>query len=194
MGGDLQPPLRGGGIFEIQDDVVPCIVSTVADWYGILPRSMSEAVRSRPVEDLSPYEALLRAFGYYSRVTPEEHATVRPILERAVEKAPGHAAGDAAALPGSEHRPAQPVRPGLGAERQRARAVEGVLGGAGRAKVKGAGARPTSLDGSSTPCRRRGARLRRSSRWGLRSAPGNRLLSPAGSGLRSWTKRCINPA
>jgi TolB-like protein len=93
-------------IFEIQDEVVPCIVSTVADWYGILPRSMSEAVRSRPVEELTPYEALLRAFGYYSRVTPEEHATVRPILERAVEKAPGHATAWAmlSLLYGEEHR------------------------------------------------------------------------------------------
>ncbi|HSF18899.1 MAG TPA: protein kinase [Vicinamibacteria bacterium] len=79
-------------IFGLQDDLVPRIVSTVADWYGILPHSMSEAVRSKPVEQLSPYEALLRAFRYYERVTPEEHAVVRPILERAVEQAPGHAA------------------------------------------------------------------------------------------------------
>jgi TolB-like protein/cytochrome c-type biogenesis protein CcmH/NrfG len=79
-------------VFALQDDLVPRIVSTVADWYGILPRSMSEAVRSKPAEELSPYEALLRAFGYYSRVTPQEHAAVRPILERAVAQAPGHAA------------------------------------------------------------------------------------------------------
>ncbi|HXV65342.1 MAG TPA: protein kinase [Vicinamibacteria bacterium] len=79
-------------IFELQDELVPRIVSTVADWYGILPRSMNEAVRSKPVGELSPYEALLRAFGYYWRVTPQEHAAVRPILERAVEEAPGHAA------------------------------------------------------------------------------------------------------
>ena len=79
-------------VFELQDDLVPRVVSTVADWYGILPRSMSEAVRSKPVDQLSPYEALLRAFGYYARVTPQEHAAARPILERAVEEAPGHAA------------------------------------------------------------------------------------------------------
>ena len=48
-------------VFELQDDLVPRIVSTVADWYGILPRSMSEAVRSKPVDQLSPYEAVLRA-------------------------------------------------------------------------------------------------------------------------------------
>ena len=34
-------------IFELQDDLVPRIVSTVADMHGILPRRMSEAVRGR---------------------------------------------------------------------------------------------------------------------------------------------------
>lgn len=43
--------------------------------------SLRVAVRSKPIDQLSPYEALLRAFGYYERVTPEEHAVARPILE-----------------------------------------------------------------------------------------------------------------
>jgi len=93
-------------LFELQDDVVPRIVSTVADWYGILPHSMSEAVRNKPVEQLSSYEALLRGFGYYERVTPEEHAAARPILEQAVAEAPGHSAAWAmlSMLYGEEHR------------------------------------------------------------------------------------------
>jgi TolB-like protein/Tfp pilus assembly protein PilF len=93
-------------IFELQDDLVPRIVSTVADWYGILPHSMSEALRSKPIDQLSPYEALLRAFGYYERVTPEEHAAARPILEWAVGEAPGDAAAWAmlSMLYGEEHR------------------------------------------------------------------------------------------
>jgi TolB-like protein len=37
-------------IFELQDDLVPRIVSTVADMNGILPRSMSQALRSRAPE------------------------------------------------------------------------------------------------------------------------------------------------
>jgi serine/threonine protein kinase len=79
-------------VFDLQDDLVPRIVSTVADWYGILPHSMSEIVRVKPTDQLSPYEALLRAFSYFERVLPEEHALVRAVLERAVEQAPGHAA------------------------------------------------------------------------------------------------------
>jgi serine/threonine protein kinase/tetratricopeptide (TPR) repeat protein len=78
-------------IFALQDDVVPRIVSTVADMHGVLPHSMSEAVRSRGPDELSPYEALLRSFSYYERLTTEEHATARAGLERAVQQAPGHA-------------------------------------------------------------------------------------------------------
>jgi serine/threonine protein kinase/tetratricopeptide (TPR) repeat protein len=78
-------------VFELQDDLAPRMVSTVADQYGILPRSMSEAVRYKSEDQLTPHEALLRAFSYFERITPDEHANVRRILERAVQQAPGHA-------------------------------------------------------------------------------------------------------
>jgi adenylate cyclase len=93
-------------IFEIQDDLVPRIVSTVADWYGALPHSMSEAVRLKPPDQLGPYEAVLRGFGYFERISPEEHAAVRAGLERAVAQAPGNADGWAllSMIYGEEHR------------------------------------------------------------------------------------------
>jgi len=78
-------------VFALQDDLVPRIVSTVADMNGVLPRSMSEAVRSRPPEQLSPYEAVLRSFGYFERVTPEDLAAALPGLEAAVRNAPASA-------------------------------------------------------------------------------------------------------
>jgi TolB-like protein/Tfp pilus assembly protein PilF len=78
-------------IFELQDELVPKIVSTVADLHGVLPRSMSEAVRGRPPEQLSPYEAVLRSFSYAERVTPETLADAIIALESAVEKAPAYA-------------------------------------------------------------------------------------------------------
>ena len=78
-------------VFELQDDLVPRIVSTVADTNGVLPRSMSEAVRSRTPEQLSPYEAVLRSFSYFERVTPEALAVARSGLELAVRKAPTYA-------------------------------------------------------------------------------------------------------
>ncbi len=83
-------------VFELQDDLVPRIVSTVADLHGVLPRSMSDAVRSSAPEQLSPYEAVLRSFGYFGRVTAEELTAARSGLELAVRKAPAY--GDAWAM------------------------------------------------------------------------------------------------
>ncbi len=82
---------RPESLFELQDDLVPRIVSTVADMAGVLPRSMSESLRSRPPEQLSPYEAVLRSFGYFERYNPEELAAARSGLEAAVRKAPAYA-------------------------------------------------------------------------------------------------------
>ena len=79
------------GIFELQDDLVPRIVATVADQYGVLPRSMGEALRSKSEESLTPHEAVLRTFSYFGRIGAEEHAVVRRILEHAVREAPDHA-------------------------------------------------------------------------------------------------------
>ena len=84
-------PFRAEAFFELQDDVVPRIVSTVADMHGVLPHTMSEALRAKRPDQLSPYEALLRSFSYYERLTPDEHAASRTGLERAIEQAPGHA-------------------------------------------------------------------------------------------------------
>ena len=75
----------------LQDDLVPRIVSTVADMHGVLPRSMSEVVRQKSADQMSPYEALLRSFGYNERFTPEDLAEVRACLERAVQQAPNNA-------------------------------------------------------------------------------------------------------
>ncbi|MEJ2189285.1 MAG: protein kinase [Acidobacteriota bacterium] len=80
-----------GTIFELQDDLAPRIVSTVADMNGVLPHTMSEALRGRDPEQLTPYEALLLSFGYYERLTEEDHAVARAALERAVADAPDHA-------------------------------------------------------------------------------------------------------
>jgi TolB-like protein/predicted ATPase len=78
-------------LFALQDDLVPRIVSTCADHFGVLARSISDAVRWKDSGELSPYEALMRGFGYHHRLTPSEHAEAREVLEQAVERAPGNA-------------------------------------------------------------------------------------------------------
>jgi tetratricopeptide (TPR) repeat protein len=80
-------------VFQLLDEVVPRIVSTIADTQGVLPHSMSEATRRRNPEDLTPYEAVLRSFAHFQRVSAEEHAASRTALERAVAQAPGYADG-----------------------------------------------------------------------------------------------------
>ncbi len=84
-------PFRPEEIFDLQDDLVPRIVSTVADTSGVLTHTMSEALRSKASGELTPYEAVLRSFSYYERATPDEHALVRAALEVAVQQAPDHA-------------------------------------------------------------------------------------------------------
>jgi tetratricopeptide (TPR) repeat protein len=51
---------------------------------------MSEALRTRNPSRLSPYEAVLRSFAHFQRVTAEEHAPARAALERAVQRAPNY--------------------------------------------------------------------------------------------------------
>ena len=48
-------------------------------------------MRGKAPDQLSPYEALMRGFGYHHRLSPAEHAEARDALERAVEAAPANA-------------------------------------------------------------------------------------------------------
>jgi TolB-like protein len=81
-------PFRSEDIFSLQDQLVPRIVSTVADQHGVLVHSMSAIIRNKRDEDLTAHEAAVCVFGFHERMTPHEHARVRTILERAVERAP----------------------------------------------------------------------------------------------------------
>ena len=76
---------------DLLDDVVPRIVATVGDTQGILAHSMTEALRNRDPESLTPYEALLRSFGFHQHVTAEEQRVGVIALERAVKLEPDRA-------------------------------------------------------------------------------------------------------
>ena len=84
-------PFSPETVFDLQDELVPPIVSTVADLHGVLPRSMGEAVRGKPIEQLTPYEALLRSFRYSERVSAEALVDAQSALELAVQNAPAYA-------------------------------------------------------------------------------------------------------
>ena len=84
-------PYDPAAVFDLQDELVPRIVATVADMHGILPRSMSAALRSRDPTQLSPYEAVVRSFAYSERVTADELVIARQGVELAVRNAPDYA-------------------------------------------------------------------------------------------------------
>jgi TolB-like protein len=86
-----EQPFHADSLFDLQDYLVPRIVSTIADGRGILPRSISESLRYKHIDLMTPNEAVLRAFAHFERVTAEEHAASRAALERAVQRAPGQA-------------------------------------------------------------------------------------------------------
>jgi TolB-like protein len=81
-------PYRSENIFALQDELVPRIVSTVADQHGVLIHSMAEVMRNKSKDQFTPYEAVLSVFGFHERMTPQEHASLREILERVVREHP----------------------------------------------------------------------------------------------------------
>ena len=93
VGGDLQPSVSSRmRIFALQDDLVPRIVSTVADGHGVLPRSMSEALRGRAAERADARTRRCCAASASTRASaPTSMRTFAPRSERAVEQAPDYA-------------------------------------------------------------------------------------------------------
>jgi TolB-like protein len=89
--GSYDRPFNSDSILDLLDDVVPRIVATVGDTQGILAHSMTEALRSRDPESLTPYEALLRSFGFHQHISAEEHLAGVTSLERAVKQEPDRA-------------------------------------------------------------------------------------------------------
>lgn len=82
--------LTAGEVFAVQDEITSRVVATLADPDGVLTRSAAPAAEAKPTDSLDAYEAVLRAFSYWQRQTPAEHAEVRAALERAVEIDPGY--------------------------------------------------------------------------------------------------------
>ena len=78
-------------VFAAHDELTDRIVATVADPFGVLTRSLVSLVKAKPFEELSVYECVLRMFGYWQQVRPDEHADMRTALERALERQPDHA-------------------------------------------------------------------------------------------------------
>jgi Tfp pilus assembly protein PilF len=76
---------------RFRNDLTDHIVTSVADGYGVLVRSMAAPTRDRKVEELSASELVLRHYAFMQQVNPREHALLRAGLERALQREPNHA-------------------------------------------------------------------------------------------------------
>jgi TolB-like protein/Tfp pilus assembly protein PilF len=81
-------PLAGADVFSIQDDITDRIVATVADKAGVLARSMAQAIRQLPLDELSARELILRCWMFQWQPMPGVHAEVRRALEHQLEAHP----------------------------------------------------------------------------------------------------------
>ncbi|MCC7181092.1 MAG: protein kinase [Acidobacteria bacterium] len=77
--------LDGTDLFTIQDDVTDRIVATIADKAGVLARSMVQALRQLPMEQLSARELIFRCWMFQWQPMPEVQAEVRRALEHHLE-------------------------------------------------------------------------------------------------------------
>jgi eukaryotic-like serine/threonine-protein kinase len=80
--------LKSSDIFTIQDEITDRVAATLADQFGVLVRSMVASLEEKRDDQLSGNEFVFRFFGYWTKLTPEEHAKIRRTLERAVERTP----------------------------------------------------------------------------------------------------------
>ncbi|MBM3788410.1 MAG: hypothetical protein FJW30_29085, partial [Acidobacteria bacterium] len=75
-------------LFALQDEWVSAVVARVADQHGVLVHDMVRTFRNKKPEDLTPHEAVLSVFSFHERMSEQEHARLRRVLERLVKESP----------------------------------------------------------------------------------------------------------
>ncbi len=87
--------LTADNIFDVQDEIVGQVVTTIADAYGIIATSRLQIAQRSEAHDLGAYECVLRAHEYYGSsdytVDAAKHLVVRTCLEEAVKTDPTYA-------------------------------------------------------------------------------------------------------
>lgn len=78
-------------LLSIQDDLTDRVVASVADPYGALMRDLSQGVELKAIEEMSPYDVVLRYFIFRQRVSEQDHLETRKALEHGVKIDPGNA-------------------------------------------------------------------------------------------------------
>jgi adenylate cyclase len=88
--------LTTSDIFALQDDITRRVVSTIADFDGVISRTnLESSVRKHPSE-LDAYECVLRRVKFTQTHTPEDHLIARDCLEETLKKDSAYVDGMAA--------------------------------------------------------------------------------------------------
>lgn len=72
-------------LFEVQDDILYCILARTAGAFGVIHQEMAKATRRKENASLSGYEAVLRALAYARSTMTDEITSVIDALECAVD-------------------------------------------------------------------------------------------------------------
>ena len=81
------------GVFALQDDIAPRIISTVGDANGVLLRSMVATLKRRPIEQHTVRDLVLRFHGFLEHFDPAEHLQLRDRFTEALRQEPDDADG-----------------------------------------------------------------------------------------------------
>lgn len=82
--------LSAESLFAVQEDVAARIATEIADPHGVIHRT-GKAQRKAETQAFDAYQCRLLASEYWRQPTPEQHARVRDLLERAVQIDPDYA-------------------------------------------------------------------------------------------------------
>jgi tetratricopeptide (TPR) repeat protein len=74
-------------IFSVQDEITEAIVSAIEPQ---LHAAENSRVRSKAPSSMDAWELVMRALSYYSKLTPQDHATVREYLGKAIALDPDY--------------------------------------------------------------------------------------------------------
>jgi len=95
-GQTLDCGLENGSILEGEKNVVDQIVATIADSYGVIPRTLAKEFLKRRTDSPEAYQAILHYYHYFRVLTQESYVDAMNALEKTVRHNPDHALAAAA--------------------------------------------------------------------------------------------------
>ena len=90
-GQSLEFNLQNGSIIASEQELVWQVAATIADSYGIIPRTLTNESSTRRNDDPDTYDAVLRFYHYFRILDEESYVHARNALEQAVRDNPDHA-------------------------------------------------------------------------------------------------------